>query len=179
MTVEEKNPTPRPGDPFTAQDGARLFAELSSIVERMKEDLRTVKGATATLQSQHLTILEAIARVERGLASSRFDRLELELREAELEKEVAEKNLKAKEEKLEKKREVKDHTIDTQDRFKTVASATYEEIEEKKRKDREAKIEDIKLGALKTLVNWGVIGIVGVVVSFILFLFRMYITGNP
>lgn len=178
MAVDEKNPTPRPGDPFTAQDGARLFAELSSIVDKMKADVQAVKGAIPTLQSQHLAILESVSRIEAGLTASRFDRIALEIRDAELELEVAEKNLKAKEEKLEKKKEVKDHTIDTQDRFKIVASDTYEEIQEKKRKIQEAKIEEIKLGAIKTLVNWGAVGIVGVIVSFLYFLIRLYMSGG-
>jgi hypothetical protein len=180
MTKEESNQTPRPGDPFTAQDGARLFGEFNAIAEGMRRDIATIKGAVATLQNQHLTILEALGEISRGLSSSRFDRLAVEIRDAELELEVAEKNLKAKEEKLEKKKEIKDHTIDTQDRFKTVASSTYEEIEEGKKRARQAKIDDLKFSALKAVITWGSVGAVALVFSFIWFLIQQYINrGSP
>jgi len=180
MTIE-KNPTPppeRPADPFTAKDGAQLY----SLFDKFQKDvLQQLSDLSNTLKGNQLDIIDLLSQVAAGLSSSRSGRLDAELKEAELEREAAEWNLRAIEEKLNIKREVKDKTLDTEQKIQTVASSTYASLEEKRRADREAKIEELKWNAIKAVV--GALSVAGSfsIIAFLWWLFQQYINrgGQP
>src|SRR5688572_4458729 len=180
----DRNPTPppeRPADPFTAKDGAQLYSLFDKFQKDVLEQLRGLSNRVAAMQGNQLDIMDLLTRVESGLSSSRSGRLDAELKEAELEREVAERTLRALEEKLNIKREVKDKTLDTEQKIQTVASTTYANLEEKRRAERDAKIEELKWNAIKAVV--GALSVAGSfsIIAFLWWLFQQYINrgGQP
>lgn len=174
----------RPADPFTAQDGARLFTAIDAFSKRVESAIekegRETRNAIAGLMKNIITLLEAQARIEAGLVDSRVNRLELDLQEAEIERAQAEEALRKAEEKLSGRQAVKDKTIDTQDRLRTIASSALADVEKQREDERRKRLDDIKLSMLKTALNWGVVAIIVFVMGFLGYLFRLYITsGSP
>lgn len=167
------HPTPRPGDPFTAQDAAKAFDNLS-------RELRSFSSQIPSILNRQIEILETLSRIEEGLTGSRISRLEQEVREAELELERAQASQRAAEERLKLKSEVKETSIDTQERLNRVAAHKYEEIEREKRSRRDAQIADLKFSVIKAVVTWGAIGIVALIGSVLWYLLQEYLSrGSP
>lgn len=172
MAIDEPHPTPRPQDPFTAQDATKAFAALTS-------ELRSIKDLLANILNKEIATLEQLSRIEESSSGSRIARLEQEFREAEIERELAEAALHKAEERLQAKSALKENTIDTQERLNRLAKSSYEDLERQKRAERDSKIADLKFSALKAVITWGAVGIVGLVLAFIWFYVRLYITGSP
>lgn len=178
--LEEPHPTPRPSDPFTSQDGARLFAQISQDLAKISASLGTISGTLANILNKQIIGLEQLNRIEAGLSGSRINRLEQEVKEAELELERAETARKLAEDKLRLKSEVKDNNVNTQERLQQVANTAFEKLEREKRAERDSKIQDLRWTIIKAVATWGAIGIVGLIVAVIGFIIRLYfMQGNP
>lgn len=172
MALDEPHPTPRPQDPFTAQDAAKAFASLTS-------ELRSINATLANILSKQISTLEQLSRIEESSSGSRIARLEQEAREAELDRDLAEAALRKAEERLQAKSALKEGSIDTEERLHKLAKTSLEDLERQKRADRESKIADLKFSALKAVITWGAVGIVGIILAFIWYFVRIYITGSP
>lgn len=178
--IEDANPTPRPQDPFTAQDGARLFASINQELKAIASALTMISGTLSNILNKEITTLEQLSRIEEGLSGSRITRLEQEVKEAELELARAEAAKLAAEEKLRLKAEVKDSSIDTQERLRRVASNQWEDLERQKRAAQDAKIQDLKWSVIKAVVTWGSVGLLGIIIAFLWYLVQGYINrGGP
>lgn len=173
----DPNPTPRPQDPFTAQDAARAFASLELKIDKLIESLGIMSGTLANILNKEITTLEQLSRIEEGLSGSRIGRLEQEIREAELEREVAEAALRKAEDKLRLKSEVKEKTVDTQEHLRQVASSAYQDLEKQRRAEIDAKIQDLKWTIIKTLAVSSAIGIAAAIGRFLWFLVETYNRG--
>jgi hypothetical protein len=178
MTKDTPNPTPppRPGDPFTAQDGLRLYDLINSMSKRQSSSIDTLASQITTIHKLMIE-LNALAQViEEGLTENRVGRLEMELREAMLEKEVAERNLKAKEEKLNLKQSVKENnSVDTQERMNIAAAKAYAEIEKKEKETRDVFVLDLKRSIIKAVLVSLAIGATSGTLAFLWWLFQQYI----
>ena len=180
----EKNPTPipsaRPADPMTAADGAQLFTKLDNLSKEIFDQVRGLSNRLAIVEGNFSKILDLLSRIDAGLSISRSGRVDAELRETEIEKDLVEKQLRAIEEKLNIKRAVKDTAIDTQERIQTVAASTFASLEDKKKVAREAKIEELKWGTLKAVVGALAVGGSLSLVGFLWWLFQQYVNrGGP
>jgi hypothetical protein len=176
---DEPHPTPRPSDPFTSQDGVRLFNQISQEIARLSGVLGTMSGTLANILNKQITALEQMNRLEEGLAGSRINRLEQEVREAERELEAAEAARKAAEDKLRIKSESKDNNLDTQEKLKRIVNTEHENLERDKRAALDAKIQDLKWTMIKTAANWGTVGVLAIISAVIWFFLRQYIAGLP
>lgn len=182
--MNQPNPTPipseRPADPMTAADGARLYNLIEQFIKGKLEEDRKISQRVASIQGYQLDILSRLERVEIGLSASRAGRLEAELKEAELEKDIAESNLEKIKAKLDIKREVKDQTLDTQEKIKTVAANTYANIEEKKRAEYQAWTIDLKRATIKAVVTALAVAGVFSALGFIWWLILLFVNrGGP
>lgn len=177
--IEDPHPTPRPSDPFTSQDGVRLFNQISQELAKITGTLGTISGTLANILNKQITGLEQMNRIEEGLSGSRINRLEQDVREAELELERAEAARRTAEEKLRLKSESKDNNLDTQERIKRVANTAYEDLERERRAAMDAKIQDLKWTLIKAGATWGLLGILAIVSGVIWFFLRQYIQAIP
>ena len=173
MTIIDPNPTPRPNDLFTAQDASKAFADLAL-------ELRGIRKLLSDVLSKQIMDLEQLSRIEEGLSGSRINRLEQEVREAELELERAEASRRTAEERLKLKSEVKENNIDTQEKLKRIAASSYEDLEKQRRADQEAFKKDIVRGAVKYVVNGLAMGGTLAVLAFLWYLVQLYMSrGGP
>ncbi len=161
----------RPSDPFTAQDAARLFALIDGIRKDVVEKTEELEERIISLQGQ-------AGRIEGSLSENRIGRLELELREAEIDLKNAERNRRGLEEKLNIKKDAVSHSTDTHEKIQTISA--YAELEKKKRESDEAFRIDLKRGAIKAAVNVLVGGGVLSIVGFFWWLVQLYVNrGGP
>lgn len=165
-------------DSFTAKDGARLFIMISDLSKRIEGELQTSRAQIAILNEKIISILETQSRIEAGLSDSRITRLELDLRDAELERDAAEIALRKAEEKLTLKKDVKDASIDTQEKLKNVATSALESVERQKQAARSARWEDLKWSIVKAIAISLSVGFAGAAVAFIWRLV-LWSQGNP
>lgn len=168
----------RPTDPFTAKDGAALFIELKRVEARIVTEILGLSNRIATLQRDYTQIREGLLRIEGGLSDSRVARLELEVRETELEKEVAERNLQAIEEKLSRKQSIKASSVDTNERIQKVAAGAWEDLEKKRREAQAAYITDLKRSVIKAALSALTVLIMTAIGGFIWWLIQLYILGR-
>jgi len=182
MTKEDLpvTPPPRPADPLTAQDGLRLFTLINDGQKRLEGLFSELSNRLATMQAQVIRIAGKVDVIAEDTAHNRNKRFELELEEAEREKEIAEAALHAIEQKIAKKQNLKDETQDTGERLKLIAASALSEAESQKKKSREERFEDLRWSVTKAVVTWGAIGLVGFVFAVIWFLVQLYLNrGGP
>lgn len=180
MTKDDLPITPRPADPFTAQDGARLFTLIDTGLKRISSLLEEQSNRLAIMQRNDIKILEILNIIEDGLTTSRMGRLELEIQETERERDIAEAALRAVEEKLNLKVTAKDQTAGTDEKIKVAAQAAYTDIE-KRRKEEEAAFQtDLKRSILKAILISLSVGAVSGFLGFIWWLVQLYLSrGAP
>jgi chromosome segregation ATPase len=170
----------RPSDPLTALEAAGLFAQIKDLAKDYRQELQRIRAQLATINKQHLEILETLARIEAGSSASRIDRLEIELKEAELDKEAAELALQKAQEKLNIKQDVRKHTLDTQERIKEVAAGAIVDLEKRRQAEREERFRDIKWSAVKAIIVTGAVGLAAGVFGFVWWLIQLYVSrGSP
>lgn len=181
INTDEPHPTPRPEDPFTSRDGARLFTELSRELAKLNNLITTNNGTLANILNKEIQLLEQMNRIEAGLSGSRINRFEQELREAELERDRVLKSLETAEERLKLKAAAKDTQVNTQERLEMLANKAYEKLEEERRSEGEAFRRDLSRGALKSIVNGLAFSGALAVLGFIWFLIQLYLNrgGGP
>src|SRR5690349_14882779 len=64
-------PTPRPADPFTAQDGLRLFTMIDAMTKRISATLEEQSNRLAQIQRQEIELLNLVKLIEAESADSR------------------------------------------------------------------------------------------------------------
>jgi hypothetical protein len=175
MTKEDLPVTPRPSDSFTASDGMRLFTMIDGNLKRISSTFEDFSNRLANIQRQSIKMIELLEIIESESAESRIGRLELEIEEAQRERDLAERNLQAVTEKLNQKQTIKDKSADTGERIKAVASDVLADADRKKRESREAWLEDLRRSAIKTALNILVAGSVTGGIAFIWFLVQLYL----
>jgi hypothetical protein len=179
---EEQPVTPPPGpiEPFTARDGVRLFSVIDSMTKRISSSLEEQSNRLAIIQKSGIEMTELLRLIEAEFSESRIGRLELEIQEAERERDIAERNLKAVEEKLLQKQSVKDQNVDTNERIKSAAAAAYSDLEKKKKESSEAFLLDLKRSIVKAVLTTLAVGAVSGTIAFIWFLVQLYLNrGAP
>ena len=168
MAVEEQRPTDqRPSDLMTAKDAALLFSSIDKKVDGFSDRLDRIEEDIED-------ILRGVIRIDQGLAATRYDRLEIELREIDIKKQEAERNLESLKETLALKQEAKDKTADTNERIKVGAVTVFTDLEKKAQERRAALINDIKMTALKAAVGVAAAGLTGTIFAFIWWLVMLY-----
>lgn len=175
MEEDKRLTPPRPGDAFTAQDGAYLYALIDRVRKEIEAELSNINARLAVAQKNHIEMLETLNIIETGLSEQRVGRLEIEVKETELELAIAEQRRKAVEEKLALKKDVKDNQIDTNEKIKAAATAAYSDLEKKKKESDEAFFMDLRRSIIKAvLISLAVSGTAGVM-AFIYWLFMLYV----
>lgn len=168
---KEETPDPR-SNVFTAQDGIRLAEQLRQDFKGLAGQLSQIQALLATSQKNQIAMMEDITTIQAGLSESRFTRLELELREAELERDAAERNLRNIEKKVEIKQNVRDEQIDTHERIRQAATGALLDLEKQKKESDAAFYLELRRMVIKTIV----VGVTGGILAFIAWLIRLYIT---
>lgn len=171
----EKPATPRPGDPFTAQDATYLYALINRMMKEIKAELEMIRERLAVQQKNHIDMLELLNVIESGLSESRVGRLEIEVMETELEKELAERQLRAVEEKLNRKQAVKDQQIDTHEKIKQAAAVAYADLEKKRKEADEAYRLEVKRGIIKAVLQALAVSATFGTIAFVWWLIQMYV----
>jgi len=180
MTKEDLPLTPKPMDSFTAQDGARLFSMIDAGLKRISSSFEEFSNRLAITNRQNLEILNLLRLIEAESNESRVGRLQLEIEEAERERDIAERNLKAIEEKLNQKQNIKDQNVDTGEKLRAAAVAVVTDIDKQKNEKNAARLEDIKWTAIKTVITIVVGGMATGFIAFIWFLVQLYLNrGTP
>lgn len=177
MTLDDLpvTPPPRPVDPLTSQDGIRLFSMIDGNMRKISSTLEELSNRLAINQKNDIKILEILNIIEEGLTSSRMGRLELEIKETERERDLAEAAYRAAQDKLNLKQIAKEGTQGTDERIKNAAKEAYTDIEKVKKQDREKWLEDLRRSIIKAvLISFAVSGSAGVV-GFIWFLIQLYL----
>ena len=119
--------------------------------------------------------MELLARIDSGLAENRVGRLEAELRESELDRDMAEQRLKAAEEKLNLKRNTSVEAVDTKEKIRAASTAIYADLERQKKENEAAFWTDVKRTIIKgVLVTLSISGVTGAI-AFIWWLFMLYL----
>jgi predicted nucleotidyltransferase component of viral defense system len=163
----------RPSDPFTAQDAARLFASIDGIKKEVMEKI-------GELEKRIIAVQGHAARIESSQSETRVGRLELELMEAEKDLEIAERNRRNLEEKINLKKEAVTHSADTNEKIKVVAVGAFADLEKQRREANAAKLYDLKWSAIKAGVNVLAGGAALGIVAFIWFLVQLFLNrGGP
>jgi hypothetical protein len=170
----------RPADPMTSQDGARLYAMVENYFKEINNQIKGLSGMIASLQRQQIESLSLLNIIESGLSQSRVNRLEIEVREAELERERAEKNLEVMKERLHIKQEVKDKSVSTNERIQAVTASTVADLEQKRRESSAAFRVDLGRSMVKAVLTaLAVSGTFGTL-AFIWWLIQLYVNqGGP
>jgi hypothetical protein len=180
MTKEDIPVTPRPADPFTAQDGARLFTLIDTMTKRISSTLEEQSNRLAIMQRNDIKILELLQLIEAESSDSRLKRLELEIEEAERERKVAEENLRAIESKISQKQNIKDQNQDTGDKYKAAAASALSDIEKRRKDESAAFLLDLKRSIIKAVLVSLSVGAVTGTIAFIWWLFQLYLNrGGP
>lgn len=161
----------RPTDPMTAQDGAHIQTSIQELTDLVKG----FSNRIANLQLSNIQIVELLARIDSGLAENRVGRLEAELRESELDRDMAEQRLKAAEEKLNLKRNTSVEAVDTKEKIRAASTAIYADLERQKKENEAAFWTDVKRTIIKgVLVTLSISGVTGAI-AFIWWLFMLYL----
>jgi len=180
MTKEDLPLTPKPMDSFTAQDGARLFSMIDAGLKRISSSFEEFSNRLAITNRQNLEILNLLRLIEAESNESRVGRLQLEIEEAERERDIAERNLKAIEEKLNQKQNIKDQNVDTGEKLKAAAASALSDLDKKKKESSEAFLLDLKRSIVKAVLVSLSIGAVTGAIAFIWWLFQLYLNrGTP
>lgn len=173
-------PTPRPADPFTSQDGLRLYSLIDSGFKRLEPLLSDFSNRLATMQLQIIKTNDMVKLIEADTADNRIKRLEIEIEEAERERQAAELALRSAQEKLQKRQTVKDENNDTGERLKQIAASAVTDAESKKKQSREEKLDEIKWAAVKAIATMLAVGFATGVIGFAWFLVQLYLNrGAP
>jgi hypothetical protein len=165
----------RPTDPMTAQDGAQILAEVQTLSDTVSQ----FSNQIANMQRNEITMLELLSKIDSGLAETRVGRLEAELRETELERDLAEQHLRALEEKLTIKKNVSDQAVDTNEKMRAAAATLYADLEQQKKKGEADYWLDIRRSITKTVLITLSVGGVSAGLGFVWWLIQLYINRVP
>jgi Fic family protein len=165
----------RPTDPMTAQDGAQILAKVQSLSDTVSQ----FSNQIALLQRNEITMLELLAKIDSGLSETRVGRLEAELRETELERDLAEQHLRAVEERLTIKKNVSDQAVDTNEKIRAAAATMYADLEQQKKKGEADYWLDIRRSITKTVLITLSVGGVSAVLGFVWWLIQLYVNRAP
>jgi hypothetical protein len=168
----------RPTDPMTAQDGAHVIAEAQKILSEITTIRDLVNGFSnriAVLQRNNADILEVLARIDSGLAENRVGRLEAELRETELERDLAERRLKILDEKIDIKKSATIQGVDTNDKIRAASASMIADLERQKKEENEAYWRDVSRSIIKAVLISLSVGGVSAIIGFIWWLVMLYV----
>lgn len=182
MTKEDLpiTPPPRPADPFTSQDGLRLFSMIDARFKDISSSFENYSNRLAIVSKQNIDIIKLLETIEAESNESRLGRLQLEIEEAERDLEIIERQKRAAEEKLSQKQTIKDKSTDTGERIKAIASEAISDVDQKKKKAREEWLEDLRRSIIKAVLISLSVSAVGTLVAFIWFLIQLYMNrGAP
>lgn len=180
MTKDDLPITPRPTDSFTAQDATRLYTMIDVGLRKISSTMEDFSNRMALMQRNDIEILNILKLIEAESADNRVKRLELEIEEAERERDLAERNLQAIESKLAQKQTIKDQNADTGEKMKAAAAAVISDSERKKKESSEAFLLDLKRSILKAVLISLSVGAVTGVIGFVWFLVQLYLNrGTP
>jgi hypothetical protein len=160
----------RPTDPMTAQDGVQILTQVRELTDIIKG----FSNRISVLQNNNITILEVLARIDSGLAGSRAGRLEAELREMELEKELAERRLKVVEEKLEIKKNESSQSSDTNEKIRAGTASVIADLEKQRKENADAFWLDVRRSIVKGVLVTLSVGAVTATLAFIWWLVMLY-----
>jgi hypothetical protein len=161
----------RPGDPMTAQDGAHLQTSVQELTDMVKG----FSNRIANLQMSDIRILELLSQIETGLSESRVGRLEAELKEVEIERNIAEQRYRAMEEKLEIKKNANVVAVDTNEKIKVATKSIYDDLQKQKDDEEAAFWKDLKRSIIKAVLISLAVGGMGSVVGFLWWLVMLYV----
>lgn len=156
---------------MTAQDGAQIL----TAVQELTALIQGFSNRIAILQQNNLTILEYLARIDSGLAETRAGRLEIELRETEMERDLAEQRLKSLEEKLDLKKNVSHQAADTKEKIRQGSAAVIADLERQRRDEFDAWLRGLKRDIVKAVLISLSVGGVTAAIAFIWWLIQLYI----
>lgn len=168
-------PPPRPADPMTALDGARLLTMITAVEARLNGSIGELSNRLASLQRQMIEMSNLVRLIEADTSNTRIKRLELEIEEAEQEKQAAENRLRIAEERLAKKQTIKDENVDTGERLKAVAAAAISDAERQRKETDAAFLIDLKRSILKAVLISLSVSAVGGLIAFFWFLAQLYL----
>jgi hypothetical protein len=161
----------RPADPMTAQDGARI----QTSVQELSDLVKGFSNRIANLQMSDIRILELLSQIESGLSESRVGRLEAELKEVEIERNIAEQRYRAMEEKLEIKKNANVVAVDTNEKIKAATKSIYDDLQKQKEEDEAAFWKDLRRSIVKAVLISLSVGAVTGTVGFIWWLVMLYV----
>ena len=164
-------------DPMTAADGVRLMTEL----QEQTKTIQSFANRIAIIQSQHIQILELLASIDSSFSETRIGRMEQELKEIEMERDMAQQRLKVWDEKLTIRQTNNVATVDTNEKIKRMTNEALASAEKAKKDDEEAWRRDLRRTAIKALVTLGIGTAFTAVLGFVVFLIRLYLAsqGSP
>ena len=162
----------RPTDPITAQDGVQILTQ----VKELREIIMGFSNRISVLQNNNLTILEVLARIDSGLAGTRAGRLEAELREVELDKDLAEQRLKALQEKLEIKKNESSQSLDTNEKIRAGTASVIADLEKQRKENESAFWLDVRRSIIKGVLVTLSISAVTATLAFLWWLVMLYLS---
>ena len=160
----------RPTDPMTDQDGVQILTQVRELIDIV----RGFSNRISVLQNNNITILEVLARIDSGLAGTRAGRLETELREVELEKDLAERRLKVLEEKLELKKNESSQSSDTNEKIRAGTASVIADLEKQRKENEAAFWLDVRRSIIKGVLVTLSVGAVTGTIGFIWWLVMLY-----
>lgn len=163
---------------MTAADGGKIIGAVDKVdnnVSQVLSEVRTLSGRLTNVQRALIDVLEVTGRIDEGLVSNRYARLEIELQDDEKEKEIAAARLVAIEEKLERKKSSVESVVADTGKMKAAARSVHEDIARQKKDDYDAWVLSVKRDLIKALIITGGIGTAGGIVSFIWWLVLQYL----
>jgi len=162
----------RPTDPMTAQDGVQILTQVRELTDIVKG----FSNRISVLQSNNITILEVLARIDSGLAGTRAGRLEAELREVEIEKDLAEQRLRALQEKLEIKKNESSQSSDTNEKIRAGTASVIADLEKQRKENSDAFWLDVRRSIIKGVLVTLSISAVTATLAFIWWLVQLYVS---
>lgn len=180
MTLSNGGSQDRPSDPMSAQDGARLYNLIDNYFKGLNERIGDLSARLSKVEKNQIDTLGIVNLIDAGASQSRVNRLQMDLKESELELQQAEAAVEALRTKLALKENIKNQSVDTNERIQSAAASAVSTLEAKKRESRAVFLADLKITFVKGVVGFLAISISGGVLAFVFFLIQLYLNrGSP
>lgn len=180
MSLLNGSPQDRPSDPMSAQDGARLYNLVDQYFKEINSRIGDLSSRIAKVEKHQIDTLEIVNLIDAGASQSRVNRLQIDLKESELELQQAERAVEALREKLALKEDIKNKSVDTNERIQSAAASAVTTLEAKRRESSSIFWADLRMTFIKGVVGFLAIGITGGALGFFWWLIQMYLNrGSP
>jgi hypothetical protein len=167
------NNEPRPSDPLTAQDAAKIMSDFAGIKGELLQEIRSINDRIDEVSGKVEAVRSTVKFWSTDLAVTRESRTNLELHELDKEEEILKQRLAIVREKRAAKSNEKN--LSDSQKLRAIAASSWQERE---RLEQEARAkwwrETFQIAGRAIIIGFGV-SFAGGIVAFIWWLVQLYL----